>query len=434
MAGDLTVRVAGSIAAINRERWNACANPTAGAGPSRDSELAPVSGSRAACDGHGVTPASPRPALHANEQGEGYNPFISHEFLSSLEASGAVSARTGWAPAHLVVENAAGDVLGCVAAYLKSHSMGEYVFDHSWADAFMRAGGQYYPKLQVSVPFTPVTGRRLLVAPGPRTEAARAGLLGGLATLRQQTEASSIHATFLQKSEFEVFAAAGFLRRTDQQFHFFNDGYGSFDDFLTALASRKRKMIRRERREAVAAGITVEWVTGRDITERHWDAFFAFYMDTGSRKWGRPYLNRKFFSLVGAAMPERILLVMARRAGRTIAGALNFIGDDALYGRNWGAIEHHPFLHFEVCYYQAIEFAIARKLARVEAGAQGEHKLARGYRPAMTYSAHAIADPRLRRAIADYLVRERLHVEETQEILADHIPFRRDAEQEVDTM
>jgi predicted N-acyltransferase len=246
-----------------------------------------------------------------------------------------------------------------------------------------------------------------------------------LRALRQQTRASSAHITFPTAEEWHALGEAGFLQRTGQQFHFFNAGYANFDEFLADLASRKRKTIRKEREAALREGITVEWITGRDISEAHWDAFFAFYMDTGSRKWGRPYLNRKFFSLVGEAMADRILLVLAKRAGRYIAGALNFIGDDALYGRNWGAIEEHPFLHFEVCYYQAIEFGIARGLKRVEAGAQGEHKLARGYRPVTTYSAHDFADPRMTRAIGDYLKNERRHIEAAIDIYGEHVPFRK---------
>jgi predicted N-acyltransferase len=246
--------------------------------------------------------------------------------------------------------------------------------------------------------------------------------------LRDQTGASSIHATFLQEADLKALTSEKFLQRDDQQFHWFNDGYGSFDDFLSALASRKRKVIRRERRDALASGISIEWVTGQEITEAHWDAFFAFYMDTGSRKWGRPYLNRRFFSLVGEHMADRVLLVMAKRNGRYIAGAINFIGDKRLYGRNWGCIEDHPFLHFEVCYYQAIEFAITRGLDRVEAGAQGEHKLARGYKPVITSSAHDIADPSLRRAVQAYLDQERLYVSEAAEVLAEATPFRHQEE------
>ena len=353
-----------------------------------------------------------------------FNPFVSHAFLSSLEDSGCVGAKTGWTPVHVLVEDDAEKLLGAVPCYLKSHSMGEYVFDHSWADAYTRAGGHYYPKLQVSVPFTPVTGPRLLVPNGARASEIRSYAIAGLRALRDQTGASSIHATFLQQDDLDAFAAQGFLRRDDRQFHWLNDGYRSFEDFLAALSSRKRKAIRRERRDALANDVSIEWITGRDITEAHWDAFFAFYMDTGSRKWGRPYLNRSFFSLIGERMAERVLLVMAKRGGRYIAGAINLIGDKRLYGRNWGCIEDHPFLHFEVCYYQAIDFAIARGLDRVEAGAQGEHKLARGYRPVITSSAHDIADPSLRRAVQAYLDQERLYVSEAAEELAEATPFK----------
>ncbi|MBQ0824347.1 N-acetyltransferase [Microvirga sp. HBU67558] len=353
-----------------------------------------------------------------------FNPFLSHAFLSALEDSGCVGGRSGWAPVHVLIEDEADKLLGAAPCYLKSHSMGEYVFDHSWADAYTRAGGRYYPKLQVAVPFTPVTGPRLLVPDGPRSAEIRSALIAGLRALRDQTGASSIHATFLQEADLQALTSEKFLRRDDQQFHWFNEGYGRFEDFLGALASRKRKAIRRERRDALANGISVEWVLGKDITEAHWDAFFAFYMDTGSRKWGRPYLNRRFFSLIGERMAERILLVMAKRSGRHIAGAINFVGDKRLYGRNWGCIEDHPFLHFEVCYYQAIEFAIAHGLDRVEAGAQGDHKLARGYRPVITSSAHDIADPSLRRAVQAYLDQERLYVSEAAGELAAATPFR----------
>jgi predicted N-acyltransferase len=277
----------------------------------------------------------------------------------------------------------------------------------------------------VSVPFTPATGRRLLVAPGLGAEDIRAGLAAGLVELCRLREASSVHVTFAPAEECRLLGERGFLRRTDQQFHWENRGYATFEDFLGALASRKRKAIRRERRDALVNGIDVQWLTGADLTEAAWDAFFAFYMETGSRKWGRPYLTRAFYSLAGEAMRDHIVLMMARRAGRFIAGAINFIGSDALYGRHWGAVEHHPFLHFELCYYQAIEFAIARGLKRVEAGAQGEHKLARGYLPVTTHSAHHIADPGLRRAIADYLKRERAYVEMAGHELAEAAPFRK---------
>jgi hypothetical protein len=310
---------------------------------------------------------------------------------------------------------------------VKSHSRGEYVFDYGWADAFERAGGDYYPKLQVAVPFTPVTGPRLFARPGELADAVRGGLADALTELTQASELSSAHISFLTEPEWRALGERGFLQRTDQQFHWDNPGYESFDDFLGRLASRKRKAIRRERKDALSAeGISAHWLTGSDLTEDVWDAFFDFYMDTGSRKWGRPYLTREFFSIVGEKMADRILLVMAKRAGRWIAGAINFIGADTLYGRNWGAVEHHPFLHFELCYYQAMDFAIAHKLKRVEAGAQGEHKLARGYMPSTTYSAHFIANPALRQAIAEYLARERAYVEAAGEELASYAPFRKD--------
>lgn len=354
-----------------------------------------------------------------------YNPFISHVFLNALEESGCATAETGWFPRHLILESSNGEVWGAVPAYLKNHSQGEYVFDHGWADAFHRAGGDYYPKLQVSIPFTPATGRRFLLSPAIHQESGMQALASGLVEVCRRSHASSVHTTFLTKAEWDMLGGLGYLQRTDQQFHFENDGYSTFDDFLEALASRKRKAIRKERREALSAGLEIEHLTGRDLTEAHWDAFYTFYMDTGSRKWGRPYLNREFFSLIGERMPEQILLVMAKREGRYIAGALNFIGSETLFGRNWGCTEHHPFLHFELCYYQAIEFAIERKLARVEAGAQGAHKLARGYLPTTTYSAHWIAHEGLSDAIEDYLQREREAVEMEGRELADHAPFRK---------
>ncbi len=384
------VRLAQSLKAVAADEWDRCANP-----------------------------GTPHPGLD-----ETYNPFVSHAFLSALEESGCVGGRSGWKPAHLLVPGADGILAAAAPCYLKSHSMGEYVFDSGWADAYEQAGGRYYPKLQVSVPFTPVTGPRLMLRPGAPDEA-RLALIGGLKALQRQVGASSTHVTFLGEPDCAALSAQGYLVRTDKQFHWLDDGFGDFEGFLGALASRKRKAIRRERREALAHGITIEHVTGRDLTEAHWDAFFAFYMDTGSRKWGRPYLNRRFFSLMGERMAERILLVIAKRAGRPIAGAINFIGDRALYGRNWGCIEDHPFLHFEVCYYQAIEFALAHGLARVEAGSQGEHKLARGYRPVTTYSAHDIADPGFRRAVADYLKRERSYVAAAQAEYEEAAPYRK---------
>jgi uncharacterized protein len=360
------------------------------------------------------------------DEGNRPNPFVSHAFLLALEQSGCTGGRSGWNPAHVLVEAEDGTLLAAAPCYLKTHSQGEYVFDHGWADAFARAGGQYYPKLQVSSPFSPVTGPRLLVRSGETAPAARDALIRGLQLIRDRLGASSVHVTFPTKAEWQALGEQGFLQRMDQQFHWENNGYASFEAFLETLASRKRKNIRKERLTALQNGISVEWLTGPDITEEHWDAFLEFYVDTGSRKWGRPYLNRAFFSAIGRSMADQILLVMARRDGKLIAGAINFIGQDVLYGRNWGCIEDHPCLHFEVCYYQAIDFAIARGLKRVEAGAQGEHKLARGYLPSITYSAHDIADPRLRRAIADYLERERAHVEAMRDALAAEGPYRQE--------
>ncbi|TCR62111.1 GNAT family N-acetyltransferase [Bosea sp. BK604] len=402
---DLRVRVATSLKAIPASAWDACANPRAGTSGSLESSCEPVD---------------------SLSQLDTDNPFVSHAFLRALEESGCIGGRSGWSPAYLLVEDAADDrLLGATPSFLKSHSQGEYVFDHSWADAYERAGGRYYPKIQVSAPFTPATGPRLLVADGPRADEARAGLIAGLEALRDQTDASSIHVTFAQGPDVAALTEAGYLERRDLQFHWQNEGFGSYDDFLSVLASRKRKALKRERREALSAGITVDVLSGSDLTEKVWDDFFAFYQDTGSRKWGRPYLNRRFFSAVGEAMGERIVLVMARRAGRYIAGAINFRGANTLYGRNWGCIEDHPFLHFELCYHQAIDYAIAHKLARVEAGAQGEHKLARGYRPVITYSAHYLADRGLRRAVANYLVNEHAHIASAQEALAAESPFRK---------
>ncbi|ESX90304.1 GNAT family N-acetyltransferase [Mesorhizobium sp. LNJC403B00] len=359
----------------------------------------------------------------------GYNPLVSYAFLSALEDSGCAVRRTGWQGHHLRLENAQGRLLGAVPCYLKSHSQGEYVFDHGWSDAFERAGGNYYPKLQCAVPFSPVTGPRLLVSKGEDSAIVKAGLAAGLKAVTEKLGVSSAHVTFASESDVATLEAAGFLHRTDQQFHFFNEGFSTYDDFLATLASRKRKAMKKERREALANDISIDRLTGKDLTERAWDDFFAFYMDTGSRKWGRPYLNRKFFSLIGERMSQDILLIMAKRNGRYVAGAINFIGSDALYGRNWGCIEDHPFLHFEVCYHQAIDFAIERKLKVVEAGAQGEHKLARGYRPVTMHSAHYIAHPGLRNAVADYLRRERREVERMGEILEEHTPFRKDLEE-----
>jgi hypothetical protein len=348
------------------------------------------------------------------------HPFTRYEFFDAVEASGSASARTGWRPLHLVVERG-GEIRGILPLYLKNHSQGEYVFDHAWADALERAGGDYYPKLQASVPFTPATGRRFLT----KSEDARAALLAAGRAAVKELEASSLHVTFLTEDEWRAAGEAGYLLRADQQFHWENRGYTSFDQFLAELSSSKRKNLRKEREAVRAAGVEFDWLTGSDLTEAHWDTFFAFYMDTGGRKWGHPYLTRDFFSRVSRSMADQILLVMARIGGRPIAGALNFFGDGVLYGRNWGCSEFVPFLHFETCYYQAIEFAIRRGLKKVEAGAQGEHKLLRGYLPVATYSAHYIAHPGLRRAVDDYLVRERDAVAAQIEDLAEHGPFRK---------
>ena len=401
-----TVRIAQSIAEIDAAKWDACANPTA-----------PTDGLAVRADGS-VVEASP--------QEERFNPFVTHAFLHALETSKSVGARTGWMPTHVLVESKAGKLMAAAPCYIKTHSMGEYVFDHAWADAYNRAGLDYYPKLQVCVPFTPATGRRLLVAADAEPHA-RDTLIAGLTAWCRKVDASSVHVTFPCRADYEAMGAAGWLQRTGQQFHFVNEGYADFEGFLESLASRKRKMIRRERRDALAPGIEIVTLTGDAIRPVHWQAFYAFYMDTGARKWGRPYLTHAFFEEVGRTMADRILLVMARREGKWIAGAINFIGDDALYGRNWGSLEEHPFLHFEVCYYQAIEWAIAHGLKRVEAGAQGEHKLARGYRAVPTYSAHDILDKRFARAIDDYLVRERVAVDAALDEYAEHTPFKKGA-------
>jgi predicted N-acyltransferase len=406
---EISLEAVPSISDISPEDWDACANPAS----LENLDAFASSGAK------GVSCAASKPR---------HNPLVSHAFFTAAEASGSACTRTGWGPRHLLAK-VGGRVVGIVPCYLKSHSQGEYVFDRGWAEAYMRAGGSYYPKLQVSVPFTPATGPRLLIRDGVDRDRIGSALASGLMALCNATDASSVHVTFAREAEAKFLGAHGFLQRTDQQFHWHNDGFKTFDDFLATLNSRHRKAIKRERREAIAAGISIHWLTGKDITDEAWDAFFAFYMETGSRKWGRPYLTRKFFSLIGESMADDVLLVMARRNGRWIAGAINFIGSDTLFGRNWGAIEHHNFLHFEVCYYQAIDFAIQRGLRVVEAGAQGEHKLARGYLPQTTYSAHYIADPDLRRAIADYLKRERTYVAEVGRELADAGPFRKSGDE-----
>lgn len=377
-----TLKVHHRLAEIGRAAWDACADPTG-------------------------------------------DPFLSFDFLDACEAAGCAVESEGWGPRHISLHDPDDRIIGVMPLYLKGHSQGEYVFDHGWADAFERAGGNYYPKLQVAVPFTPVTGPRLLVRQGAHAEATRSTLVAGMIELCKLREASSVHVTFAQKSEWDFLTRAGMLARTDRQFHWHNRGYNTFEDFLGALSSNKRKTIRRERREALESGIEIVRLSGRTLRESVWDSFFEFYIETGSRKWGRPYLTREFFSRISESMADRILLVMAKRNGNYIAGALNFLGEQTIYGRNWGAVEHHPFLHFEVCYYQAIEYAIEHKLKSVEAGAQGEHKLLRGYVPVPTYSTHYIANPALRRAVSDYLVREREYVDAEREHLAEAAPYKR---------
>lgn len=386
MSGDSgrTVHVLGAMAEIDAGQWNALANPRAGQ----------------------------------------HDPFVSHAFLDILERSGSITRKTGWLPQHLLLKEN-GQPIGAMPCYVKSHSMGEFIFDHHWADAYEQSGRSYYPKLLSAVPVTPVPGHRFLVADDDRRPDIERQLAAAAIALAKRCKASSLHVNFLTEGEWQRLGDAGLMQRTALQYHWTNAGYDSFEAFLDTLASRKRKALRRERRDALADGITVEWLTGKAITEAHWDAFFAFYTDTGSRKWGSPYLNRRFFSMLGEAMSERVLLVFANRGGTAIAGALNMIGGEALYGRYWGCLEQRPFLHFELCYYQAIDFAIARGLKRVEAGAGGEHKLVRGYLPVTVHSAHWIADPRFRAAIADYLDRERRHVAAEGAALEEFAPFRK---------
>jgi uncharacterized protein len=410
-----SVTLLSGMAEIERNAWDSLANP--GWGRPANSDHLAKSGAPSP-NGSDCAPRQP------------YNPFVSWDFLEALESAGTVSNRTGWIPRHAILTentepNPAGATITAVMpCYVKSHSQGEYVFDWGWAEGFERAGGRYYPKLQVSVPFTPVTGPRILTSPGAGEKERKQLMAGALVEITRRLNCSSAHLTFLPEDDAALLGNMGFLRRTDQQFHWTDENYENFDGFLAALASRKRKAIRKERETAREPGIEFEWLTGRDVTEAAWDAFFKFYMDTGSRKWGRPYLNRRFFSLLGERMAERVLLIMAKRNGRYIAGALNMIGSDTLYGRYWGGVEEHPCLHFEVCYYQAIDFALQHKLSRVEAGAQGAHKLARGYMPTTTHSAHYIADAGFRRAVANYLESERREVAYQGEALAEHAPFR----------
>ncbi|MBA4755978.1 MAG: N-acetyltransferase [Sphingobium sp.] len=373
---DVVARIAAGVAELPREQWDACAGAD--------------------------------------------NPFVSWDFLSALERSGSVGEGTGWQPLPLMIDGADGRIAAAAPLYAKSHSQGEYVFDHGWADAWERAGGRYYPKIQIAAPFSPVPGPRLLL----RDRSLAPALIAGIETLVERNHLSSAHATFVAPDQVGDFEAAGWLIREDSQFHWSNRGYGSFDDFLADLSSAKRKNIRKERARAVE-GLDIVHLTGPDLTEAHWDIFWDFYQDTGARKWGTPYLTRSFFSLLGETMADRVLLMLALRDGRAVAGALNLIGADTLYGRYWGCNEEVPNLHFELCYYQAIDVAIARGLARVEAGAQGGHKLARGYAPEPTFSAHYIPDAGFRRAVADFLTAERAGVQQDRLWLAGRTPFRK---------
>jgi uncharacterized protein len=354
----------------------------------------------------------------------GINPTVSYAFLSALEDSGSTSSRTGWAPQHLSISSPNGAIVGVVPFYAKSHSYGEYVFDYGWADAYERAGGRYYPKLISAIPFTPVAGPRLLTHPDAPS-LTRDHLITAMVELCNRRRLSSVHVTFPEWRDVEAFSAAGFLQRVGQQFHWTNNGYRDFDDYLTALNSRKRKAVKKERREAVTGGIEIDVLTGSDLKTVHWDAFYRFYLATSDRKWGQAYLNRKFFEMIGDRMADNIVLVMARRNNKYVAGALNLLGKDTIYGRNWGSYGDYKFLHFECCYYRAIEFAISRGLKHVEAGAQGSHKLQRGYLPVPTYSAHWIPDSGFRRAVAQFLARERDMVERKIEYLSEEFsPFR----------
>ena len=353
------------------------------------------------------------------------NPSVCHAFLEALEQSGSTTSRTGWMPQHLSVAGPDGAIAGLVPLYAKTHSYGEYIFDYGWADAYERAGGRYYPKLLSAAPFTPVPGPRLMLRAGAPPEI-RTHLIAGMIELAKRRRISSVHVNFPEQADMDALAEAGFLQRLGQQFHWVNDGYRDFDDFLVALNSRKRKAVKKERREALAPGLEIEVLTGSDLKPRHWDAFYEFYLATSDRKWGSAYLNRRFFALIGERMPEKIVLVMARHGANYVAGAFNLLGKDTIYGRNWGSYGDYKFLHFECCYYQAIEFAIARGLSRVEAGAQGPHKIQRGYLPAPTYSAHWIPDPAFRRAVAQFLTRERDMVAHKMNGLSEFSPFRRE--------
>ena len=383
----IEIRVLTSLSQIDAVDWDACACPEAEGGA--------------------------RP----------HDPFTTHRFLKALEDSGSVGTGTGWHPQHMTAY-VQDQLIACTPMYAKSHSQGEYIFDHNWAHAYERAGGHYYPKLQIAVPYTPATGRRFLTRPG-FAQTGQSALVQGAVQLAADNQFSSVHITFCTESEALAGSQMGLMARTTQQFHWLNPGYDHFDGFLASLSSRKRKNIRKERTQAAGFGGTIEVLTGNQIQPEHWDAFWVFYQDTGARKWGTPYLTRRFFDLAQDNLRDDLVLVMAKRDGRYVAGALNFVGADALYGRYWGCTEHHPCLHFELCYYQAIDFAISQRLGRVEAGAQGEHKLARGYLPSLTHSLHWVGDKGFADAIAQYLRAERAAVEEDVEILTSYGPFKK---------
>ncbi|HTH98736.1 MAG TPA: GNAT family N-acetyltransferase [Stellaceae bacterium] len=357
------------------------------------------------------------------------NPFLGHAFLSALEDSHSADAQAGWLPQHVLVRDGTGRLVAAAPTYLKSHSYGEYVFDHGWADAYERAGGRYYPKLQCCVPFTPVPGPRLLIRPDAPQDARKA-LTGALVGLAQEHKVSSLHITFPTEEEWDYLGEVGFLQRIGTQYHWHNDGYRNFDDFLDRLASRKRKQLRKERREAQSAGLDIHTLRGSETRQRHWDAFYRFYLSTVDRKWGSAYLTRRFFQMLPERLGDRIVLMWAERDGEPIAGALNLMGRDTLYGRNWGALDDYKFLHFELCYYRALDFAIEHGLARVEAGAQGRHKIQRGYLPQTTYSAHWLRDAGFAEAVQDFLVREKHAVELEMAGLMEFSPFKRDGDVE----
>lgn len=363
----------------------------------------------------------------ANHEASSYNPFVSYEFLNALEKSNSVNGDSGWYTSFFVAKDKDDKIIGCTPAYLKNNSSGEYVFDYSWAEAYQRVGRSYYPKLQISIPFTPVSTPKLLTKDQNDIDT-KVFMLQAIEDFCSEHAISSAHLTFLNEKELNTLQNKKWLIRTDQQFHWFNDNYNDFNDFLSDLSSRKRKNIKKERDEANKNGLVIEMLNHKEIQEFHWDEFYKFYIDTSMRKWGQPYLNRDFFSLIGQTLSENILLIMVKNNNKYIAGALNFIGGDTIYGRNWGCIEDHKNLHFEVCYYRAIDFAINNKLKKVEAGAQGAHKISRGYQPSKTFSAHWIKDIDFFEAISNYLKDERVYIQENIEKLNEYIPFKKNME------